>query len=112
MKNVTISMDDALLARVRVEAARNGQSVSRFLADVLAHRCQERDGRAALLDEFLTGPGFAGVTAAWKGRDELHADREDELLRRYQSSRLRDRQQGAGEDGADPAADAEAHRRS
>lgn len=36
MKNITISMDDELAQAVRVEAARNGKSVSRFLADVLA----------------------------------------------------------------------------
>ena len=33
MKNVTISMDDDLLTQTRVEAAKAGKSVSRYLAD-------------------------------------------------------------------------------
>lgn len=35
MKNVTISMDDELHQKVRVDAARAGMSMSRYIAEVL-----------------------------------------------------------------------------
>jgi hypothetical protein len=49
MKNVTISMDDALARRIRVAAAHAGQSVSRYLAEAGQRRI-EQDERP-LLDE-------------------------------------------------------------
>jgi plasmid stability protein len=36
MKNVTISMDDELHQKVRVDAARAGMSMSRYIAEVLS----------------------------------------------------------------------------
>jgi hypothetical protein len=36
MKNVTISMDEALLRAVRIEAAKAGKSVSKFIGEVMA----------------------------------------------------------------------------
>jgi hypothetical protein len=36
MKNVTISMDDETAAWARVEAAKRGKSLSRYVGDVLA----------------------------------------------------------------------------
>lgn len=38
MKNVTISMDEESAAWLRVEAARAGKSVSRYLADLVAEK--------------------------------------------------------------------------
>lgn len=35
MKNVTISMDEALHRRIRVDAARLGMSMSRYISEVL-----------------------------------------------------------------------------
>ena len=35
MKNVTISMDEEIVARARVEAAREGKSLSRFVAEAV-----------------------------------------------------------------------------
>ena len=43
MKNVTISMDDALAQRIRVAAAHAGQSVSRYLAEAGERRIQEEE---------------------------------------------------------------------
>jgi len=38
MKNITISMDDDNAAWLRIEAARAGKSVSRYLADVVSEK--------------------------------------------------------------------------
>lgn len=110
MRNVTITMDEDLLKRVKVEAARHGKSVSRFVSDMLADWSREHDERAGILQGFLTQPGYRGLSDEWKGRDALYAEREDELLRRYKSARLRDRSSGDGEDAADQAAAPDHHR--
>jgi hypothetical protein len=94
MKNVTITLPDDLARRARVAAAEQDKSLSRFIADLLEERCRPRpspEEAAAKLEEFLNGPGFPGVSKAWKGREALYAEREDELLRRYDTARLRGR---------------------
>jgi hypothetical protein len=92
MKNVTITPRDDLARRARVEAARQDKSLSRFVADLLEQRCPaERPDKLALLRKFLDGPGYPGISKAWRGREALYAEREDELLRRYESSRFRGR---------------------
>lgn len=50
MKNVTLSMDEELLARTRVAAAKQGMSMSRFMAN--------------LLRETLDKPESAGMNAS------------------------------------------------
>lgn len=105
MKNVTISADDDLLAWLRVEAARAGKSVSRYVADILAQKRAESDrfdqaAQAGLVPARRARPltqseAFALWTKIapqdWsdaKGqlptREELYRDREDGLLRRHQ----------------------------
>ena len=65
MKNVTISMDEALLREARIEAAKAGMSMSRFLAGLVDKGLraareelseEERLRRKAALDRFLSGP--------------------------------------------------------
>ncbi|HEY5607852.1 MAG TPA: hypothetical protein VIM38_05905 [Alphaproteobacteria bacterium] len=95
MKNVTITLPDDLATRARVAAARQNKSLSRYIADLLMERCARdepsREEALAALEKFWSGPGYPGVSKAWKGRDALYAEREDELLRRYQSSNLQHR---------------------
>jgi len=57
MKNVTITMPEQTLAKVRVEAAKAGKSVSRFMTD-LAEARMERPKRdpAEAMRLFLAGP--------------------------------------------------------
>jgi hypothetical protein len=98
MKNVTITLPDDVARRARVEAARQDKSLSRFVADLLAERCgSEQSGKLALLREFFEGPGFPGIRKAWPGREALYGEREDELLRRYESHRLHTRSAGTRE---------------
>ena len=63
MKNVTISMDDELAKTVRVEAAKAGKSMSRYIADTLGERLRRvqleeaaRKANVEALERFLTGP--------------------------------------------------------
>lgn len=65
MKNVTISMDEELLAAVRVEAAKAGKSVSSFVSSSVAEKLEalgttERDVRRNVqldaIERFLAGP--------------------------------------------------------
>jgi plasmid stability protein len=95
MKNVTVTLPDELATRARVAAARQDKSLSRYIADLLAERCAReepsREEALAKLEEFLSGPGYPGISKVWKGRDALYAEREEELLHRYDASRLRKR---------------------
>jgi hypothetical protein len=100
MKNVTITLPDELAHRARVAAAQQDKSLSRFVAEMLAERCKGESDKLAVLEQFLNGPGFPGASKAWPGREALYAEREDELLRRYKSSRLRGRSRRAGEAAA------------
>ncbi|WP_430910099.1 hypothetical protein [Methylobacterium sp. sgz302541] len=97
MKNLTITLDDDLFAWTRVEAAKRGQSMSRFVSAALADR--KTPGVAeqlATLEEFLTGPGWPGVADDLPKRDEIH-DRP--ALLRHEPADLRDRSEGSGEAG-------------
>jgi hypothetical protein len=91
MKNVTITLDDTIATRAGVEAASRGRSLSEFVRELI-----EREiGRGARTDldvisEFTRGPGYPGISRNWRGREELYAEREDELLRRYELARLHD----------------------
>ncbi|EJW09863.1 hypothetical protein A33M_0882 [Rhodovulum sp. PH10] len=95
MKNVTITLPDDLVARARVEAAKQSKSLSRFVAELVEERCTTPDDAAAALIRFMKGPGFPGIAKNLPTREELYAEREEELVRRYESHRLRD---GPGRD--------------
>ena len=90
-----MTLPDDVAIRARVAAARQNKSLSRYIADLLEKTCARdepsRKQAMAALERFLSGPGYPGISKSWKGRDALYAEREDELLRRYDASRLRDR---------------------
>ena len=93
MKNVTITLPDDLARKARVEAAKQDKSLSRFVADLLAESTVGTEPTRPFLPprEFFEGPGYPGISKNWRGREALYAEREDELLRRYESPRLHDR---------------------
>ena len=101
MKNVTITLPEAIATQARVAAAGQGKSLSKFVAELI-EREVGRDATTQLdaVEEFLSGPGYPGLSSNWRGREELYAEREDQLLRRYQSSRVRRRSRGADEASA------------
>ena len=94
MKNVTITLDENVAAQARIEAATQGKSLSKFVSDLLVREVG-RGKRSQLdaLEEFLSGPllPLSDEKGRLPTREELYAEREDELLRRYEHSRLRDR---------------------
>jgi predicted transcriptional regulator len=72
-QNVTIAVEQDLLRKARVLAAKRGTSVSRLLAEELARLVDESErydrAKAAALDEIDAGLRLGGKPAA---RDTLH----------------------------------------
>src|SRR5262249_28296410 len=101
MKNVTITLDDAVATRARVEAASRGKSLSKFIRELI-EREVGRDTKSDLdvIREFTRGPGYPGISQNWRGREDLYAEREDELLRRYELTRIHGRSGRTGEKSA------------
>ena len=63
MGNLTVSMDDSLIQEIRVQAAKSGKSMSRFVADVLEKQVQNgsqsearKQERLAALQRIFDGP--------------------------------------------------------
>ena len=94
MKNVTITLDDAIAIRADAEAASRGKSVSEFVSELI-----EREvGRKEMTDleairDFLSGPGIpaTGTPERLPTRQDIYDERIDELARRYERSNLLDR---------------------
>ena len=67
MKNVTISMKDDVLSELRVEAAKSGKSVSRFIADLVEASIRKsappapmsRNAQLKALERILSGPKWS-----------------------------------------------------
>ena len=81
MKNVTISMEDETLSKVRIEAASAGLSVSRWIALRVAEAIGKLDVKVAAnarIDKFLED--FPGIALSENGkitidRDEMYGER-------------------------------------
>ena len=86
MKNVTISLDEGLARAARIEAASQGKSLSRFVSDILADRLRTREA----IRSFLEGPlwPLTDEQGRLPSREEIYAEREDELLRRHERHTL------------------------
>jgi hypothetical protein len=83
MADVTITLSDAVLARVEHDAERRGLSVSELIADLVGGVYVPFDGDPhEKLIEFLNGPGFPGISKNLPTREELYAERDEELARR------------------------------
>lgn len=100
MKNVTISLDDAVVHDARVAAASEGKSLSRFVSEVLAEHLTKSSRRRAIRD-FLDGPlwDLTDENGKLPTRKDIYAEREDELLRRHERAALRQGSKDPGEEG-------------
>ena len=64
MKNVTVSMDDRLAREVRVEAAKAGKSMSRYISEVVEAAIrgsaagEVRNRQLEAIEAILSGPGW------------------------------------------------------
>lgn len=76
MKNVTVTMDDALLQRARVAAARDGKSLSRFIAETVEKRVGQPTTQVEAIARFLAGPPLHVLDENGKAppRDQLYDD--------------------------------------
>lgn len=74
MKNVTVTMDDALLQRARVAAAREGESLSQFVAETVERRVDQPMTQREAIERFLAGPAMNLTDENGKApsRDELN----------------------------------------
>jgi hypothetical protein len=98
MKNVTITLPEATLQRARVAAAKQNKSLSKFVSDVVSKEVDyDPEEMLRRLSKWFDGPGFPGAAKLWEGREKLYAEREDELLRRYDSHRVLGGSGSAGE---------------
>jgi len=80
MKNVTITLDEKVAHWARVEAAKAGMSLSRWIGEKLRAEMpgetkEELQKRLAKLEEFLSGPGWPGIAGDLPKRDDLYAER-------------------------------------
>jgi hypothetical protein len=93
MKNVTITLDEAVARWARIEAAKAGKSLSRFVGDRLSADMQKSGVDRAAIERYLTGPAWPSVGGALPKRDDLY-DRP--ALLRYEPARLRSRRRRSG----------------
>ncbi|MBN9435340.1 MAG: hypothetical protein J0I45_23155 [Bosea sp.] len=76
MKNVTITLDEALARWARIEAAKAGKSLSRWIAERLEDEMRQKPDSLSEIEHFLSGPGYPGIAANLPAREALYADRD------------------------------------
>jgi hypothetical protein len=98
MKNVTITVPEDIVRRARIAAAGQGKSLSKFVSDLVSREV-DYDPEEVLrrLEPYFSGPGWPGISKDWPTREEIYAERENELLRRYERHRLHGGSGGSGE---------------
>ena len=72
MKNVTVSMDDAVAEWARLEAARRNTSVSRLLGELLAEKMRHDDAYERAMREALEFRSFGTSIGPYLTRDEIY----------------------------------------
>ena len=90
MKNVTITMDEAVAKQARVRAAEAGKSLSRWVGELVEKEVinpSTRQDQLGTLRQLIYGVGWPGISESLPSRDELH-DRP--VLRRHKRPDLRD----------------------
>ena len=78
MKNVTVTMEDAVADWARMEAARRNTSVSRLVGELLAEKMRHDDEYERAMNEWLQRDlGYASDSSAYPTRNESYAERLD-----------------------------------
>jgi hypothetical protein len=72
LRNVTITLEEAVARWARLEAARAETSVSRLLAGILKERMQEVDGYEAAMRRALARKPFLRTNGRYLSREEVH----------------------------------------
>jgi hypothetical protein len=58
VKNVTITLSEDLARRSRIEAAREGKSLSKYIAETLERRIGPAITKQEAMERFLSGPSL------------------------------------------------------
>lgn len=75
MKNVTITMDEAVLEWARIEAAKRNTSVSRLVGELVADKMRHDDAYARALREWQNdATTFASGGQTYPVRELRHGD--------------------------------------
>ncbi len=76
MKNVTVTMDEAVLRRARIAAATEGKSLSKFISETVERRIGRPMTQAEALERFLAGPPLHLLDENGKAptRDQIYDD--------------------------------------
>jgi plasmid stability protein len=98
-KNITIAIDEELARAARVEAAKAGMSVSRFVAEMLREKVtlgpEKRTRQLAAIERFLSGPDLRLMDGSGRPlRDQIYDDDAD--LPGYKHHRLQPRSRKRG----------------
>mgnify|MGYP003394341389 CR=1 FL=1 len=73
MKNVTVSMEEAVADWARIEAARRNTSVSKLIGEMLAEKMRHDDAYERAMNEWLNQPrNWASDGAPYPNREEAH----------------------------------------
>ena len=80
MKNVTISLDEETLARARVEAAKQGKSLSRYVSETVEMHLGRKRTQSEVVADMLRGPKWKLGGGPLPKRDEIYEER----LRRHE----------------------------
>ena len=78
MKNVTITMEDAVADWVRIEAAKRNSSVSRMLGEMVADKMRHNDAYERAMHEWQADTrSYKSDGRPYPTREETYADRID-----------------------------------
>jgi plasmid stability protein len=73
MKNVTVTLEEEVARWVRIRAAEESQSVSRFLGDMLRRQMVEEKRYEEAMDRFLSRkPSRISDSGVYPSREELY----------------------------------------
>jgi hypothetical protein len=74
MRNVTVTMDEDTAAWARVEAAKQGKSLSRYLVDLVEAARGRKHRQREAMEAFLAGPllDLTDGTGKAPGREEIY----------------------------------------
>ena len=72
LRNVTVTLDEAVARWARIEAARKETSVSRLLGEILKERMLAEDGYKSAMRRALTRKPFLKTDGHYLSREEAH----------------------------------------
>ncbi len=86
MKNVTITLNEDIAHRARVEAAREGKSLSKFVSGLVEARIGRDMTQLEALEKLKALPlrELTGGSGKAPSRTELYDERADQLFRRHE----------------------------